>query len=117
MVNRICDYCLGLFQSKRSDAATCTASCRRAKCDALNAEYVVPAMSRRETFCLHRRDATGWGLLTAQEREEADVRVRAAAGLPVGSRTAYAGPGLEVEGDYYLAMWAGQEAHRKKEAA
>lgn len=113
----ICQYCIGLFQATRRDAATCTASCRRAKCDALDAVDVTSAMFRRETFCARRRHATGWGLLTAQDREEADVRVRVAAGLSVGSRVAYNGPGLEVEGGYYLAMWAGQEAHRMKEAA
>lgn len=116
-MKRICQYCIGLFQAKRSNAATCTPSCRRAKSHALNADDVDPAIVRYETFCARRLHATGWGLMTSQEREEADVRVRVAAGLPVGSRTAYNGPGLAVEGDYYLAMWAGQEAHRERRAA
>lgn len=60
--------------------------------------------------------ATGWGNMSAIEKEEADVRVRAAAGLDVGGRVAFYGPGLEVEGSYYLTMWAAQEDHRAANA-
>lgn len=111
-IRRVCPYCLGVFVPTRSDKKACSTGCTSAKSAALKADEVMPAICRRDGFSAARLKATGWGNLTAKDREEADVRVRAAAGLDVGSHVPYRGPGLEVEGDYYLALWAGQELHR-----
>lgn len=109
---RVCEYCLGRFTPKRKHRKTCCTADSTAKSAALNADRVEPAILRRETFNQARYEATGWGLMTALDKEEADTRVRATAGLDVGGRVPFYGPGLDVEGGYYLALWAAQEAHR-----
>lgn len=109
---RKCEYCIGRHRPKRTHKKTCCKACSVAKSAALNADRVEPAILRRDTYCKTRFAATGWGLMTALEKEEADVRVRATAGLDVGGRVPLYGPALDVEGGYYLALWAAQEEHR-----
>lgn len=79
---RVCTYCLGAFEG-RADADTCSTACRQAKSRALRTDYVEPASSdrRRTTYSPERAAATGFGTLTGREQYEADLRVRAAAGL------------------------------------
>lgn len=77
----VCEYCQGTFLG-RSHAKTCSGACRQARNKALRYatdEDVPEPIFRREEFSVERRNATGYGLMTARESYEADMRVRQAA--------------------------------------
>lgn len=76
---RLCPYCLGMFTPARADAVTCSGDCRMAVSRALAYESyadVPAACLRRDTGGQQRREATGFGLVTASEGYQADLRVR-----------------------------------------
>lgn len=80
----ICHYCEGPFPPARSDAKTCSGACKMATHRAVKAEFVTPAIFRRDANSDERKAATGWGIMTPMESEFADYRVRAAAGIDDG---------------------------------
>lgn len=90
VTERPCDYCAGYFRPIRPQRRTCSTACKMAKSRALRlpSDAAIPRpFIRRDCFARDRRDATGWGLMTAQEMWEADVRVRRAArdGVTLGA--------------------------------
>lgn len=73
-----CRYCRGRFRG-RTDAATCSAACRKAMSVALAYEEdadVPVASIRRCTHSPERALATGFGMVTASEGYRNDLRVR-----------------------------------------
>lgn len=79
---RRCGYCLGLFRG-RAGAEWCSAACRVAAHQARRLDELDPVSLRRETRSDERARARldGIGTLTRRESYEADLRVRASAGI------------------------------------
>jgi hypothetical protein len=86
-----CPYCLGVFRPGKSGPVReqCCGGCRHDTAAALRAPETGWESTRHESYSRERARATGWGLLTAHEHYQADLRVRFAAGLPVDETPAF----------------------------
>lgn len=81
IVTQRCAYCGQAYAPERRTSRYCSGDCRVRAHRALHADEVEAVSLRREAWSAERRAATGYGHLSRRETYEADLRVRAAAGI------------------------------------